>query len=50
MERTGTATADEVDVATIEQRLADELAGASAVFAHPALVCAWAAPRSEPRR
>jgi SAM-dependent methyltransferase len=50
IERTGTATADEVDVATIEQRLADELAGASAVFAHPALVCAWATPRSEPRR
>jgi SAM-dependent methyltransferase len=41
IERTGTATAAEVDVASLEDRLATELAAASSVFAHPALFCAW---------
>jgi ubiquinone/menaquinone biosynthesis C-methylase UbiE len=42
IERTGVATAAEVDADTLQSRLRDELAGAQAVFAHPALTCAWA--------
>jgi SAM-dependent methyltransferase len=42
IERTGVATAAEVDADTLEQRLGDELVAAGAVFAHPALTCAWA--------
>jgi hypothetical protein len=42
IERTGVATAAEVDVETLQRRLGDELAAAQAVFAHPALTCAWA--------
>jgi hypothetical protein len=42
IERTGVATAAEVDADTLQRRLGDELAAAEAVFAHPALTCAWA--------
>jgi ubiquinone/menaquinone biosynthesis C-methylase UbiE len=42
IERTGIATAAEVDAETLEQRLRDELVAAQAVFAHPSLTCAWA--------
>jgi ubiquinone/menaquinone biosynthesis C-methylase UbiE len=42
IERTGVATAAEVDVDTLQRRLGDEFAAAQAVFAHPALTCAWA--------
>jgi SAM-dependent methyltransferase len=42
IERTGVATAAEVDPDTLERRLGDELSAAQAVFAHPALTCAWA--------
>jgi SAM-dependent methyltransferase len=42
IERAGVATVDEVDVTTLQDRLATELVGANAVFAHPTLYCAWA--------
>jgi ubiquinone/menaquinone biosynthesis C-methylase UbiE len=42
IEGTGVARAEEVDVDTLQRRLRDELAAAQAVFAHPALTCAWA--------
>ena len=42
IERTGVATATEVEASTLEQRLGNELVAAEAVFAHPALTCAWA--------
>jgi hypothetical protein len=42
IERTGVATAAEVDADTLQRRLGDELATAEAVCAHPALTCAWA--------
>jgi SAM-dependent methyltransferase len=41
IERVGVATAAEVDADTLQQRLADELAAAGAVFAHPTLIGAW---------
>lgn len=41
IERTGVATAAEVDVETLQDRLATEFAAGQAVFAHPALICAW---------
>lgn len=43
IESTGVATAAEVDVDTLKQRVADELTAARAVFAHPSLSCAWGA-------
>jgi SAM-dependent methyltransferase len=42
IERTGVATADEVNVETLEQRLYAELEGSGALFAHPTLFAAWA--------
>ena len=42
IERAGVATADEVDITTLQDRLASELMGANAVLAHPTLYCAWA--------
>lgn len=42
MERTSVATAADVGPDTFQQRLSDELAASSAVFAHPMLVSAWA--------
>jgi SAM-dependent methyltransferase len=41
IERTRVATAAEVDIETLQDRLADEFAANQAVFAHPALICAW---------
>jgi SAM-dependent methyltransferase len=41
IERLGVATAAEVGADTLRQRLSDELAAASAVFAHPMLIGAW---------
>ena len=41
IERTGVATAAEVDADTLQERLSDELGGAAAVFAHPILMSAW---------
>ena len=42
LERTGVATAAEVAVETLHQRMSEELAHAGAVFAFPQLVTAWA--------
>jgi cyclopropane fatty-acyl-phospholipid synthase-like methyltransferase len=42
IERTGVATAQEIGVETLAQRLRDELQQNSAVFAHPILLSAWA--------
>jgi ubiquinone/menaquinone biosynthesis C-methylase UbiE len=42
IESAGIATAAEVDADTLQRRLGDELVAADAVFAHPALTCAWA--------
>lgn len=42
IERTGIATADEVDINTLQRRLHEEMEQARAVFAFPALTCAWA--------
>jgi SAM-dependent methyltransferase len=42
IERTGVATAVELGLDTLQQRLRDELADAMAVFAHPTLLSAWA--------
>jgi SAM-dependent methyltransferase len=39
--KTGVATAEQVDIDTLEKRLADELLAADAVFAHPTLLSAW---------
>jgi hypothetical protein len=41
IERTGVATAHQVDVETLETRLAEELAAADAVFAPSPLLSAW---------
>jgi cyclopropane fatty-acyl-phospholipid synthase-like methyltransferase len=41
IERTGVATAEEIDAGTFAQRLRDELQRNSAVFAHPILLSAW---------
>jgi hypothetical protein len=41
IERLGVATTAEVDADTLQQRLAGELAAATAVFAHPMLISAW---------
>jgi SAM-dependent methyltransferase len=43
IEHTGVATAQEIGVETLAQRLRDELQENSAVFAHPILFSAWAA-------
>jgi hypothetical protein len=45
IETTGTASPAEVDIASLEDRVAAELAAASSVFAHPALFCAWGTTR-----
>ena len=42
MERSGVATADEIDLATLQDRLSDEMTSARAIFAHPMLFSAWA--------
>ncbi|WP_143591704.1 methyltransferase domain-containing protein [Thermoactinospora rubra] len=42
IEKTGTATAEEVDIATLPDRLMAELAAADAVPIYPTLVGAWA--------
>jgi len=42
LERTGVATAAEIGVETLQQRMSEELAHARAVFAFPTLVSAWA--------
>jgi ubiquinone/menaquinone biosynthesis C-methylase UbiE len=42
IERTQLATADEIDIDTLPQRIAVELASAGAVFAYPTLFSAWA--------
>lgn len=42
IERSGVATATEVGADTLQQRLSEELATASAVWAHPMLLSAWA--------
>jgi SAM-dependent methyltransferase len=42
IERSDIATRADVDADTFEGRLGDELVAAQAVFAHPALTCAWA--------
>ncbi len=42
IERTGVATAAQVEVDTLQQRLSNELVSAAAVFAHPTLTSAWA--------
>jgi SAM-dependent methyltransferase len=42
IERNRIATANEVDIDTLQGRLRDEMEQARAVFAFPALVCAWA--------
>ena len=41
IEHTGVATATQVGADTVQTRLADELTGTPAVFAHPILMCAW---------
>ena len=41
MEQTGVATAADVGVETLQQRLSDEVAAAGAVLAHPMLLSAW---------
>jgi ubiquinone/menaquinone biosynthesis C-methylase UbiE len=42
LERTGIAAADDIDIDTLEGRLRDDMETAHAVFAFPALTCAWA--------
>ena len=42
IERTGVATAAEVEIDTLPQRLRDSLAASAAVFAFPMLLSAWA--------
>lgn len=41
IERTGLATAAEIEVDTLQKRLADELDSAEAVWAHPTLLSAY---------
>jgi len=41
IESTGVASAAEVDVDTLQRRLGEEFDAAQAVFAFPALTCAW---------
>jgi hypothetical protein len=41
IERVGVATGAQLDVNTLRQRIADELASAPAVFVHPILISAW---------
>ena len=41
IERTGVATAADVGVETLQQRLSDEIVAAAAVTAHPMLLSAW---------
>jgi len=41
IERTGVATAEQIGIDTLQTRLADELAAATAVFAHSMLVGVW---------
>jgi hypothetical protein len=42
IERNKIATGNEVDIDTLQGRLRDEMEQARAVFAFPALTCAWA--------
>jgi SAM-dependent methyltransferase len=42
IERISVATANDVDIDTLQERLRDEMERARAVFAFPALTCAWA--------
>jgi SAM-dependent methyltransferase len=48
MERTGIATADEIEPATLQDRLMTELSNAGAVFAYPTLYGAWATANPVP--
>ena len=41
IERYGVSTADDVDVATLEDRLRAEVVGANATVAFPSIVSAW---------
>ena len=41
IEKTGVASAEEVKVGTLQQRLSEEIKAYNAVFAHPALISAW---------
>jgi ubiquinone/menaquinone biosynthesis C-methylase UbiE len=47
MERTGVATVEEIEPATLLDRLTTELSNARAIFAHPALYGAWATANPE---
>lgn len=47
IERTGVATAEQVNIATLRERLAQELSTNAAVLVHPTLFCAWGAVKSE---
>jgi ubiquinone/menaquinone biosynthesis C-methylase UbiE len=42
LEQSGIATAAEVGIDTLQHRLGEEMVAARAVFAYPALTCAWA--------
>jgi hypothetical protein len=42
IERTGIAAAGDVDIDTLQGRLRKDMEAARAVFAFPALTCAWA--------
>jgi SAM-dependent methyltransferase len=42
LERTGIAAAGDVDIDTLQGRLREDMEAAHAVFAYPALTCAWA--------
>jgi ubiquinone/menaquinone biosynthesis C-methylase UbiE len=42
IEQSGIATAAEVGIDTLQRRLREEIVAARAVFAYPALTCAWA--------
>jgi SAM-dependent methyltransferase len=45
IERAGVATAAQIGADTLRNRIADELASAPAVFAHPVLISAWGSTR-----
>jgi hypothetical protein len=42
LERTGIAAAGDVDIDTLQGRLREDMEAAHAIFAYPALTCAWA--------
>jgi SAM-dependent methyltransferase len=48
MERTGVAKAEEIDLATLQDRLSNEMTAALAVFVHPMLFSAWAKVEGPP--